>query len=181
MDSEMNFIQQEINSHKTKLINLVNRLVSTQIINEEILINIEIKTESECLNSLLNIKQNKLSNNNMNNLNPLNFYPNLTGLAPFQFQQQNLQNNIQNSNEEIISIEFKHNNGKKCIINTNSNEKVSYTIYKYRNKANDYMENSFIFNGRFLDPFSKSTLAELGIKQGNVIYVSDLNNLNGYS
>ena len=53
----MDTIQQEINMHKLKLLNLVNNLINTQLINEEIFINNEIKTENECLKSLLNIKQ----------------------------------------------------------------------------------------------------------------------------
>ena len=63
---------QEINIHKQMLINLDNKLINTQIINEEISINNEIKKESECLNSLLNIKQNYLMNQfNQNNFNNL--------------------------------------------------------------------------------------------------------------
>ena len=63
---------QEINIHKQMLINLVNKIINTQIINEEISINNEIKKESECLNSLLNIKQNYLMNQfNQNNFNNL--------------------------------------------------------------------------------------------------------------
>ena len=54
----MDTIQQEINMHKLKLLNLVNNLINTQLIDEEIFINNEIKTENECLKSLLNIKQN---------------------------------------------------------------------------------------------------------------------------
>ena len=39
----MEFIQQEINKHKTKLMNLINNLINTQLINEEIFINLVIK------------------------------------------------------------------------------------------------------------------------------------------
>ena len=42
--------------HKTKLMNLINNLFNTQLVNEEIYINNEIKKESEFLNSLLNRK-----------------------------------------------------------------------------------------------------------------------------
>ena len=54
---QANFIQEEINTHKTKLLSLINNLINTQLINEEIFINNEIKKESECLISLLNVKQ----------------------------------------------------------------------------------------------------------------------------
>ena len=76
----MEYIQQEINSHKIKLMNLINNLLNTQLINQEIFINNELKKEIECLTSLLNVKQNTLMNqNNINNninLNPLVLQPN---------------------------------------------------------------------------------------------------------
>ena len=62
----MEFVQQEIDSHKTKLMNLINNLINTTLINQEIYINNEIKKESEFLNSLLNLKQNSLMNQNHN-------------------------------------------------------------------------------------------------------------------
>ena len=75
----MEFVQQEIDSHKTKLMNLINNLINTTLINQEIYINNEIKKESEFLNSLLNIKQNSLINpmNNNINFNPFIFQPNI--------------------------------------------------------------------------------------------------------
>ena len=45
----MDPIQQEINIHKSKLFNLINNLINTQLIDNEISINNDIKTESECL------------------------------------------------------------------------------------------------------------------------------------
>ncbi len=36
----MDYIQQEINLHKSKLLNLINNLINTQIIDDEISINI---------------------------------------------------------------------------------------------------------------------------------------------
>ena len=53
-------IQQELYNHKNKLLNLINNLINTQIIYQEILLNNEIKKECEFINSLLNIKQNTL-------------------------------------------------------------------------------------------------------------------------
>ena len=75
----MDNVQQEINTHKTNLMNLINNLINTQLINQEIYINNEIKKESEFLNSLLNIKQNSLINllNNNINFNPFIFQPNI--------------------------------------------------------------------------------------------------------
>ena len=55
-------IQQEINMHKNNLVTLINNLINTQLVNEEIFINNEIRKESEFLNSLLNQKKNCLIN-----------------------------------------------------------------------------------------------------------------------
>ena len=49
---QMNFIQEEINTHKNKLMTLINNLINTQLINEEIFINNEIKKECEFFISL---------------------------------------------------------------------------------------------------------------------------------
>ena len=45
----MDPIQQEINIHKSRLFDLINSLINTQLIDNEISINNDIKTESECL------------------------------------------------------------------------------------------------------------------------------------
>ena len=90
----MEFIQQEINKHKTKLMNLINNLINTQLINEEIFINNEIKKESECLISLLNVKQKELLNqmNNNINLNPFMFQPNnMMNITPININQMNIE------------------------------------------------------------------------------------------
>ena len=103
----MEFIQQEINIHKNKLLNLINNLINTQIVNNEIIINNDIKKETECLNSLLNIKQNTL-NNPINHNNIINLYPNFVqpninmnfpqmNINPMQIMQNN-NYNLENSN-----------------------------------------------------------------------------------
>ena len=58
----MDYILQQINEHKNKLKILINNLINTQNIYEEINFNNEIKKESEFIFSLLNIKQNQLNN-----------------------------------------------------------------------------------------------------------------------
>ena len=55
---------------------LINNLINTKLVNEEIFINNEIKKESEFLNSLLNLKQNSLMNQN-NNFNDMILQNNL--------------------------------------------------------------------------------------------------------
>ena len=65
----MNYTLEEIKKHKIKINDLSNKLINTFDINEEIMINNEIKKETEFLLSLLNIKQNEIItfNNNINN------------------------------------------------------------------------------------------------------------------
>jgi len=69
-------IMQQINNHKNKLLMLINNLINTQLVHEEIFINNEIKKESEFLNFLLCEKQNNIMNQN-NNLNPFMVHPNI--------------------------------------------------------------------------------------------------------
>ena len=69
----MNYTLEEINKHKNKINSLSNKLINTSDINEEIMINNEIKNETECLLSLLNIKKNEIINLNNNNNNNINF------------------------------------------------------------------------------------------------------------
>ena len=59
--------EEEIQNHKNKLKNLITKLINTHNIDEEILINNEIKSETEFLSSLFKIKRNELNqkNNNM--------------------------------------------------------------------------------------------------------------------
>ena len=65
----MNYTLEEIKKHKIKINDLSNKLINTFDINEEIMINNEIKKETEFLLSLLSIKQNEIItfNNNINN------------------------------------------------------------------------------------------------------------------
>ena len=80
--------EQEIQVHKNKLNYLTNRLINVHDVDEEILINNEIKVESECLFSLLNIKKQEIEQHNMqnNNMNNNNFFNPM-------FNQNNMNNN----------------------------------------------------------------------------------------
>ena len=83
-----NITEQEIQKHKNKLNNLIIRLNNTHNIDEEASINYEIKNESECLSSLLNIKRNEVNQQNIqNNFNNIQI-PNI------------MNNNIQIPNDE---------------------------------------------------------------------------------
>ena len=185
----MDFVQQEIDSHKTKLMNLINNLINTTLINQEIYINNEIKKESEFLNSLLNIKPNRLINpmNNNINFNPFIFQPNIMNngdqinINPNQFGHQPIiQNNFNynfesNNNKEknIIkfNVKFIHSYGNETVLICNANDIISEVIGRYREKSKDYNENLFSFNGQKLDEHSSSTLQEQGIVDGHVITV----------
>ena len=117
----MESMLQEINTHKAKLLNLINNLINTQLINDEIFINNEIKKESEILNSLFNIKQNFLMNpinpmnlNNNINLNPLMIQPNLIMNPPQMNLNMNQFNSILILNKLmriIIMIFYKYYSG----------------------------------------------------------------------
>ena len=179
----MQQLQSELNFHKTKLYNLINNLINTQLINEEITINNEIKRESEFLNSLLNAKQNNLMNqNNLNNninLNPflfqqnsmmvgqqMNFNMNGLNLGP-----QQMIDNYKNGN--LIDIMFLHDTGKMTLVTCSPFEKVSELIEKYKYKANDYNNNTyFLFNGSTINMALNTTLIDFGLTHGSKINVS---------
>ena len=172
----MDYILQEINLHKTRLMNLINNLFNTQLINKEIFFNNEIKKESECLISLLNQKQQNLlgpMNNNMN-FNPLMFQPNpminplLMNVNPIQMGQQQIMQNDLNfndgDNDKIIDVIFQRGfDSNKFTIQCKHNEKISELINKYREKAGDYNDNSFLYNGQNLIFCLNKTVSEIGI------------------
>ena len=173
---------QEIFMHKTKLMNLINNLINTQLINEEININNEIKKESEFLNSLLNIKQNFLMNqNNNNNFNPFMFPPNPIINAPqmnlnmnqFQFNPQQMNNNYnENYNEQNWDLLFYNTHTTKITpVKCNKNDKLSEVIEKYKNKANDYNNNLYIFSGNILNDSLNSTINDCSLYDKSKIYV----------
>ena len=155
---------------------LFNKAFNTQLINKEIFFNNEIKKESECLISLLNQKQQNLlgpMNNNMN-FNPLMFQPNpminplLMNVDQIQMgQQQIMQNDLNfNNNDDgkIMSVVFHRDiDGNKFTIQCKHNEKISELINKYREKAGDYNDNSFLYNGQNLIFCLNKTVSEIGI------------------
>ena len=172
----MNCILQEINTHKNNLLILVNNLINTQIITEEIYINNEIRKETEYLNILLNNKQNNIIYNtnqdNNININPSVFQqfpmmnPIQLNMNPIMINNLNLNappnNNL--NNEDIINIKFRHgNSGNLTIIKCNRNDHISDVVRKYKEKTGDYNNNFFLFNARDLDLVGNKTLFELKI------------------
>ena len=175
---------QEINVHKQMLINLVNKLINTQLINEEISINNEIKKESECLNSLFNIKQNNLMNRiNQNNFNKLMFQQNQmmfpsppivpVNMNPFSpqkpkmFLNNNFQNNFENFSNKNNSVNdyyncvFRLENGKCFVFECKPSEKVVDVIEKYRERTKDYYNTIFLVDGNNLMNDLNLTLEKL--------------------
>ena len=179
----MDYIQQEINMHKSKLLNLINNLINTQIIDNEIAINDEIKTESECLKSILKIKQNNLMNQQINLNNNLDFspfmvQPNLQmNLLMNNMNQTNHNQNFLNpvpKNHEIINVKFEHTSGTNSVILISPDEKILELIKRYRIKTQDFEDNLFLFNMKNLNDFLSSSLR---IKNGSGIKVSPKGNV----
>ena len=156
---EFFLIQQQISMQKTKLLNLINNLINTQLINQEIFINNEIKKECENLNSLLIGKQNNLMNqmkiNNNININPLMFQQNVImnipqmDMNPIQnpIFQNNL-NEIENTNDKndiIINVSFIHVSGKHTLIWCKPNEKMSKIIKNIDKKKMIMMRMMYFF------------------------------------
>ena len=192
----MEYTEQNINLHKTRLLNLINNLINTQLINQEIYINNEINKESQLLASLLIEKQKNLmnkmmiNNNNININNPLIFQPNQMinapqmDINPFQMQQPLINNNnignLESSNQNKIHyIYFKQlATGHIYPINCYDNDRISDVIEMYKQKANDYNDNTFIFNGIIINN-SKSTLKEMHIYEQSEIRVDKRGILRG--
>ena len=172
---EVNFIQEEINIHKTKLMSLINNFISTQLINEEIFINNEIKKESECLISLLNVKQKELLNqmNNNINLNPFIFQPNnLMNIPPMNINQMNIEQPQININKLNIMFEREIDTPRTIVIEAQNNETVSNIIKKYQEKSNDNNDNFYLWNLKDLNNYMDYTLSDLKLKNQNKIQVS---------
>ena len=190
----MEYTELNINFHKTKLLNLINNLINTQLINQEIDINIEINKESQLLASLLNEKQKYLINqmmiNNNNINNPLMFQQNQMMNAPqmdinlIQMQQplinDNSMDNLKYLNKnKILNIYFKQLvTGDGFLIICYDNDKVSDVIEKYRQKANDYNDNHFLFNGKIINDLNY-TLNEMHISEQSEIRVDRRGYLKG--
>ena len=183
----MEYIQQNINFQKTKLLNLINNLINTQLINQEIYINNEIKKESELLVSFLIekqkyvISQNSINNNNINPF--LMPQPNLMMNAPqmninpikipqVEIIDDNL-NNLENaSQKKFINIKFVHTqSGKIYMLQCFDNDRICDVIEMYRKKANDYNDNFFIFNNGDMNSLTK-TLNDMGISDFSSIKVA---------
>ena len=188
----MEFVQQNINIQKAKLLNLINKLNTTIILDQEMLINSEIKKECDILFSFLNEKQKYLLNPMVmnNNINPMfqqNMMMNIPqmNMNPIQMPQAQLfnnnQNNFENYNQDrIINLKFEQKTApfETYIVQCRVNERICDIIEKYRKKANDYNDNFFLRNWKDLNGLS-STLKEKNIIDFDLIEVHRKGDLKG--
>ena len=181
----MEYIQQKIDAHKNKIQELITKLINTQLVNQEIMINNELKIEIEFLNSLLNVKKNSLMTKNKcykkdyNNIHPSqpNLQPKETHININSAKSQIIQKNITKSenyssnNNKVVNIQFDDTDGNTTILLCNHNDKLSEVIRKYKDKTKDYKNNWFLFNNRKLNNYLASSLNEIRIDDGNKITV----------
>ena len=162
-------IQDQINFQKTKLISLIQLLVTTQSLQDERELNNKIQQVNEYLNSLLDKKQNLLSQKpNINN----EIYTN-----PIKLEQQEI--NIDEYRFSTINVKFCKVTGITTIVQCKPSEKISDVIIRYRLKANDFDQNRFDYNLFDLNKKLDCTLFECGIKNSEHIIVSNLRNVVG--
>ena len=110
----------------------------------------------------------------MNNNNLFPFMPQPINISPININQMNMgrPQMEQNNFNEILNVKFhQYDYDKWTIIHCNYNEKISELIKKYREKANDFNENFFIYNSEQLKPSSELTLSEIRYKNGDQIEV----------
>ena len=81
----------------------------------------------------------------------------------------------QNDNNDFVQIFFRNcGNYEITTIFCSRTDKISTLIEKYRNKANDYGDNIYLFNNKQLNNYLDSTLNDLGLGNHIKITVSPL-------
>ena len=193
----MENVLEEIKKHKNKMNELSARLINITDINEEILLNTEIKNETEFLLSLFNIKKNLIN---------INQFPNQFMFSPQQQQQMaqqqammqqqqvimqqqmiqqqmmaaqaqankqaqmnNILNNMDNDKKEI-NIKF-NKKGNIIYIKMSNYDMVAELINEYLKKTNTN-KGTFKFCNKILSPTDVSNLCEVGLKDNSEIIVS---------
>ena len=191
----MENVLEEIKKHKNKMNELTTRLINITDINEEILLNTEIKNETEFLLSLFNIKKNLIN---------INQFPNqfmfsqqqqqmaqqqammqqqaimhqqmmqqqmmaAQAQANKQAQMENILNNMGNDKNEI-NIKF-NKKGNIIYIKMSKDEMVADLIDEYMRKTKT-KNATFKFCNKILSPTDISSLCEVGLKDNSEIIVS---------
>ena len=175
----MENILEVIKKHKNKINELSTRLINVTDFNEEILINIEIKNETEFLLPLLNIKKNLINSNQFPNqlMFPQQQQQMIQqqqiiaaqALANKQEQMNNILNNMGNDKNEI-NIKF-DKKGDITFIKMSKDNMVAELIYEYFTKTNT-KEGTFKFCDKILSPTAISSLYEIVLKDNSEIIVS---------
>ena len=118
------------------------------------------------------INQNPINNNNINpflmpqpnlmiNAPQMNFNP--IQISPQQIIDNNRINiNAFDQNKVVNIVFYQSITGNQYLIQSNSTDRISDIIEKYRIKANDYDENNFIFNGKIINNLN-SALCEINV------------------
>ena len=176
----------EIIKLKNNLMMILNRLIFTSDVNQEISIIDEMKKEIENLLTLINKKKNNPSlcqnsmNSNMNLFNPI-MTPNFNNNYNNQFQQmlkqemekmnQYMLNYIKGGQQNnVITVFFNKEKFIPIMCQCFTNEKVDNLIDRYRMRSLDMDKTEkFIFNFKPLLP--DLTVAQAGLTDNSIIYV----------
>ena len=192
----MENVLEEIKKHKNKMNELSARLINITDINEEILLNTEIKNETEFLLSLFNIKKNLININQFPNQFMFSQQQQQMAQQQAMMQQQqvimqqqmiqqqmmaaqaqankqaqmnNILNNMDNDKKEI-NIKF-NKKGNIIYIKMSNYDMVAELINEYLKKTNTN-KGTFKFCNKILSPTDVSNLCEVGLKDNSEIIVS---------
>ena len=192
----MENVLEEIKKHKNKMNELSTRFINITDINEEILLNTEIKNETEFLLSLFNIKKNLININQFPNQFMFSQQQQQMAQQQAMMQQQqaimqqqmiqqqmmaaqaqankqaqmiNILNNMDNDKKEI-NIKF-NKKGNIIYIKMSKDDMVAELIDKYMIKTNTN-KGTFKFCNKILSPTDVSNLCEVGLKDNSEIIVS---------
>ena len=122
--------EQEIQRHKNKLNNLINKLINSNDVDEEISTDNEIKNEAEFLLSLLNIKKTEINQNNNNKYNNNFFNQNNMNFN----MNSNMNNNMNNSMNNIMNNNL--NNSMNNMMDNNMNNMMNNNMNNMNNSMN---------------------------------------------
>ena len=193
----MENVLEEIKKHKNKMNELSTRLINITDINEEILLNTEIKNETEFLLSLFNIKKNLININQFPNQFMFSQQQQQMAQQQAMMQQQAIMqqqqaimqqqiiaaqaqankqaqmeyilNNMGNDKNEI-NIKF-NKKGNIIYIKMSKDEMVAELINEYLTKTKT-KNATFKFCNKILSPTDISNLCEVGLKDNSEIIVS---------
>ena len=177
----MDINQAKINKHKINIINLAMKLSNTFNINEEILINNEIKKETEFLQSLLDIK------NQQNIQEPMNPMIQKQMMLQQQMLQQKIQQQMMTVEQRMIQypmnmpdygwILFFEDQSQNSIesIKISEQKLVKEAIALYMQKTGKNGHYQFIFNHQELYPELK--ICQSGLHDLSEILVIESKNI----